>query len=61
MFAKVQQSNILPMQIYSWTQRSQDEFKNGLAPAGIIVLLAVLMVMNATAIILRQKFTKRSY
>lgn len=51
---------VLPMQIYSWTQRSQDEFKNGLAPAGIIVLLAVLMIMNATAIILRQKFTKRS-
>jgi phosphate transport system permease protein len=50
---------VLPMQIYGWTQRSQDDFKNGLAPAGIIVLLAVLLVMNATAIILRQKFTKR--
>ena len=51
---------VLPMQIYGWTQRSQDEFKNGLAPAGIIVLLAVLLVMNAAAIILRQKFTKRN-
>lgn len=51
---------VLPMQIYGWTSRSQDEFKNGLAPAGIIVLLAVLLVMNATAIILRQKFTKRN-
>jgi phosphate transport system permease protein len=50
---------VLPMQIYGWTQRSQDEFKNGLAPAGIIVLLAVLLVMNAAAIIVRQKFTKR--
>lgn len=51
---------VLPMQIYGWTQRSQDEFKNGLAPAGIIVLLAVLLVMNAAAIILRQKFTRRN-
>ncbi len=50
---------VLPMQIYGWTQRSQDEFKNGLAPAGIIVLLGVLLLMNATAIILRQKFTRR--
>src|SRR4051794_31893808 len=30
---------VLPMQIYSWTQRSQDGFKNGVAPAAIIVLL----------------------
>ena len=51
---------VLPMQIYGWTQRSQDEFKNGLAPAGIIVLLAVLLLMNLTAIVLRQKFTKRN-
>jgi phosphate transport system permease protein len=50
---------VLPMQIYGWTQRSQDEFKNGLAPAGIIVLLAVLLVMNAAAIILRQKYSNR--
>ncbi|MDQ2682076.1 MAG: phosphate ABC transporter permease PstA [Chloroflexota bacterium] len=50
---------VLPMQIYGWTQRSQDEFKNGLAPAGIIVLLVVLLLMNATAIVLRQKFTRR--
>jgi phosphate transport system permease protein len=50
---------VLPMQIYGWTQRSQADFKSGLAPAGIIVLLAVLLVMNAGAIILRQKFTRR--
>ena len=51
---------VLPMQIYGWTQRSQPEFKNGLAPAAIIVLLAVLLLMNATAIIVRQKFAKRN-
>ena len=51
---------VLPMQIYGWTQRSQDQFKNGLAPAGIIILLAVLLIMNSAAIILRQKLSKRS-
>ena len=51
---------VLPMQIYGWTQRSQDEFKNGLAPAGIIVLLVVLLLMNSFAIILRQRLSKRS-
>jgi phosphate transport system permease protein len=51
---------VLPMQIYSWTQRSQDEFKNGLAPAAIIVLLTVLLVLNSAAIILRQKYTRRN-
>jgi len=51
---------VLPMQIYSWTQRSQAGFRNGLAPAAIIVLLAVLLIMNSFAIFLRQKFSSRS-
>jgi phosphate transport system permease protein len=48
------------MQIYSWTQRSQDGFKNGVAPAAIIVLLTVLLLMNSVAIVLRQKFSIRN-
>ena len=50
---------VLPMQIYSWTQRSQDGFRTGLASAGIIILLFVLLIMNSFAIFLRQKFTKQ--
>jgi phosphate transport system permease protein len=49
----------LPIQIYSWTQRPQDEFK-ALAAAAIIVLLIVLLVMNATAIFLRQRFSRNA-
>ena len=49
----------LPIQIYSWTQRPQDEFK-GLAAAAIVVLLVVLLVMNATAIFLRQRFSRNA-
>ena len=51
---------VLPVQIYRWTGLAQDEFKNGLAPAGIIVLLAVLLAMNSFAIVLRQRFTARN-
>ncbi|MEK0291619.1 phosphate ABC transporter permease PstA [Caldifermentibacillus hisashii] len=48
----------LPMQIYNWTSRPQDEF-HALAAAGIIVLLALLVVMNSVAIMIRNKFSKR--
>lgn len=43
---------VLPIQIYNWTARPQDEFR-AIAAAAIIVLLILLLSMNATAIILR--------
>ena len=49
----------LPIQIFNWTSRPQEEFRE-IAAAGIIVLLVVLLVMNAGAIYLRNKFQKRS-
>ncbi|MGF7058793.1 phosphate ABC transporter permease PstA [Brassicibacter mesophilus] len=49
---------VLPMQIYSWTSRPKAEF-HSLAAAGIIVLLVVLLVTNAIAIILRNKYQNR--
>lgn len=48
----------LPIQIYDWTARAQEEF-HFLAAAGIIVLLAVLLCMNSVAIIIRQRFSSR--
>jgi phosphate transport system permease protein len=48
----------LPIQIYNWVSRPQAEFHE-LAAAGIIVLLAVLLLMNATAIYIRNKTEKR--
>ena len=47
----------IPIQIYNWTLRPQREFRE-LAAAGIIVLLVVLLVMNATAIIIRQRASR---
>ncbi len=49
---------VLPMQIYNWTARPQQEFRD-LAAAGIIVLLAVLLIMNSVAIIIRQRYSRK--
>jgi phosphate transport system permease protein len=49
---------VLPLQIYDWISRPQDEF-HALAAGGIIVLLLLLLTMNATAIFLRNRFRKR--
>jgi phosphate transport system permease protein len=48
----------LPIQIYQWTSRPQDEFQF-LAAAAIIVLLAILLSLNAAAIYLRNRFSRR--
>ena len=49
----------IPIQIYNWTSLPQEEFKH-LASAGIIVLLVLLLTMNAFAILMRNKYQKRS-
>jgi phosphate transport system permease protein len=50
---------VLPIQIYNWVQDPRDGF-SGLAAAGIIVLLVVLLSMNAIAIMIRNKTQTRS-
>ena len=49
---------VLPVQIFNWVSRPQSEFA-GLAAAGIIVLLMVLLTMNSVAIFLRNKYQRR--
>ena len=49
----------LPIQIFNWTTRPQEEFRE-IAAAAIIVLLVGLLAMNAGAIYLRNKFQRRS-
>lgn len=48
----------LPIQIYQWTTRPQDEFRF-LAAAAIVTLLILLLSLNATAITLRNRFSRR--
>lgn len=52
------QFQALPTSIYSWTKLPQEEFQN-VASAGIIVLLVILLLMNAIAIFLRNKYSKK--
>ncbi len=49
----------LPVQIYQWTSRPQDEFRN-IAAAAIVVLLIMLLSLNATAILLRNRYSKQA-
>ena len=49
---------VLPIQIFNWTSRPQEGFRET-AAAGIIVLLVILLVMNAGAVILRNRFQNK--
>ncbi|MFK3958439.1 phosphate ABC transporter permease PstA [Guptibacillus hwajinpoensis] len=49
---------VMPIQIFNWTSRPQTEFHD-VAAAGIIVLLAMLLIMNSIAVLIRNKFSKR--
>jgi len=48
---------ILPIQIYNWVSRPQQEFHEN-AAAGIIVLLVFTLLLNSIAIFLRNRFSK---
>ena len=48
----------LPVQIYDWASRPQADFRD-VAGAGIIVLLALLLVMNAGAVFVRYRYGQR--
>ena len=51
------QVTALPMQIYSLTSRSQEEFQHA-ASAAIIVLLVLILGLNGLAIFIRNKFQR---
>jgi phosphate transport system permease protein len=48
----------LPAQIYQWTAKPQDVWRN-LAAAAIIALMVLLLALNALAIFLRNKYAKK--
>ena len=48
---------VLPIQIFNWVSRPQAAFAEN-AAAGIIVLLAFLLAMNAIAIVLRDRWQR---
>ena len=50
---------VLPLQIFNWVSRPQEDFQ-GLAAAGIVLLLVVLLSMNAVAVFIRNRYQVRS-
>lgn len=48
---------VLPIQIFNWTSLPSEEFHR-LAAGAIVVLLVALLLMNATAIYLRNRYRK---
>ena len=49
---------VLPLQAFNWLSQPQSEFKD-LAAAAILVLLGLLLVMNAVAIWLRNRYEQK--
>ncbi len=49
---------VLPIQIFQWTTRPQGAFRN-IAAAAIISLLILLLALNATAVIIRNRTSKK--
>lgn len=49
---------VLPIQVFNWVSRPQVDFRAN-AAAGIIVLLALLLSMNAAAVWLRDRYQKK--
>ncbi len=48
----------MPMQIFDWARLPESDFQH-VAAAGIVVLLSILLLMNATAILIRNKYETR--
>ena len=51
------QYTVLPIQIFGWAQRPQEEFQ-GLSAAAIIVMLGVVLILNALALIFRARLSR---
>ena len=51
-------ATVLPAQVFTWASEPQQAYVEKTA-AGIMVLLAVLLTLNATAVFLRRKFERR--
>ncbi|SDY50899.1 phosphate ABC transporter permease PstA [Halobellus clavatus] len=49
----------MPLQVYAWSSLfASEDFYTKAVPAGVVVLLAVLLAMNSIAIVLRNRFER---
>lgn len=49
----------IPIQIFDFVKRPQEEFQVGVASAAIIVLMTILLLMNSAAIIIRNRYSRK--
>ena len=49
---------VLPIQIYNWASQPQEAFHQ-VASAAIILMLILLLIMNALAVVIRNRYQKR--
>ncbi|WP_306058046.1 phosphate ABC transporter permease PstA [Natronococcus wangiae] len=52
-------SSAMPRQIYSWSRLIDADFRYGVLAAGVVTLLVVLLMLNGSAILLRNKYQRR--
>ena len=52
-------ASMMPRQIFTWSTELDPAFRHGVLAAGVITLLAVLLVMNGTAIVIRNRYQRQ--
>jgi phosphate transport system permease protein len=50
----------LPLQIFAASANAKPEFRHGVVPAAAVVLLILMLLMNATAIVIRNKYGREN-
>jgi phosphate transport system permease protein len=50
----------LPLQIFAASANAKPEFRHGVVPAAAVVLLILMLLMNATAIVIRNKYSREN-
>ena len=54
------QVSAMPLQVFYWAFAAKSDFRNFVAPAGVVTLLVVLLVMNSVAIYLRNRYQREA-
>jgi phosphate transport system permease protein len=50
-------ASAMPLQVYAWSSLyAGEEFYQKVVPAGVVVLVVILLAMNSVAIVLRNKY-----
>ncbi|WP_262179606.1 phosphate ABC transporter permease PstA [Haloarcula laminariae] len=50
----------MPRQIFAWSTNLEPEIRHGVLAAGVVTLLVVLLIMNGTAILIRNKYQREA-